>query len=376
MISPESLFEVFAKNNLTFFTGVPDSTFKAWMSFLDDEHGKRLTNIITVNECEATAVAAGHYLGSGTPAVVYLQNSGFGKPVNPITSLLDKEVYGIPALLMIGWRGEPGKKDEPQHKKMGRIMLDMLKVLEIPAVVLTDNPAEIDAEIQKAKEWMQQHSAPYALIVRSGIVDETYEKKVKHVQNFEMVREDAIKAIVDTLDPSDIVVSTTGKTSRELFEYRVARNETPCDFYTVGSMGCASAIGFGIALKNPHKKIFVLDGDGAALMQFGSFATIGHYAAPNFYHVLIDNQSHDSTGGQPTVSTTVNFENVARATGYKDVVSISSRDGLVETLKHFRNKQGPALLIVNCRTGSRKDLGRPTSTPVENKESFMKRVKG
>ena len=345
------------------------------MSFLDDEHGKRLTNIIAVNECEATAIAAGHFLGTGTPAVVSMQNAGFGQTVNPITSLLDKDVYSIPALLMIGWRGEPGKKDEPQHKKMGRILLNMLQVMEIPYTVLTDNPTEIDAAIKTAKEWMQQNNAPFALIVRSGVVDDTYEKKTKRQQNFEMVREDAVKAIVDTLDQKDIVVSTTGKTSRELFEYRVARKEQPRDFYTVGSMGCASAIGFGIALKNPHKKIFVLDGDGAALMEFGSWGTIGHYASPNLYHILIDNEAHDSTGGQPTVSATVNFENVARATGYKDVVPISSSAGLVATLKHFRNKQGPALLIVKCRKGARKELGRPTSTPVENKESFMKLVK-
>lgn len=375
MITPDNLFTIFQQNGFTFFTGVPDSTFKAWMSFLDDEHGKRLTNIIAVNECEATAIAAGHYLGTGTPAVVYMQNAGFGKTVNPITSLLDKDVYSIPALLMIGWRGEPGKKDEPQHKKMGRILLKMLETMEIPYEVLTDNPTEIDTAIKNAKQWMQENNAPFALIVRSGVVDENYEKKTKRTQNFEMVREDAVKAIVDTLDEKDIVVSTTGKTSRELFEYRVARNEQPRDFYTVGSMGCAGAIGFGIALKNPHKKIFVMDGDGAALMEFGTWATIGHYAPSNLYHILIDNEAHDSTGGQPTVSTTVNFEQVARAAGYKDVVSVTSRDGLVETLKHFRNRQGPALLIVKARQGARKELGRPTSTPVENKESFMKLVK-
>ncbi len=375
MISAEQFFIIFQKHGFIFFTGVPDSTFKAWMSFLDDEHGKRLTNIIAVNECEATAIAAGHFLGTGMPAVVYLQNAGFGKTVNPVTSLLDKEVYGIPALLLIGWRGEPGTKDEPQHKKMGRIMLKMLETMEIPYNILTDNPTEIDAAVYKAKQWMHAQNAPYALIVRKGLVDESYQKKTKRTQPYEMAREDAIKAVVDTLDEKDIVVSTTGKTSRELFEYRVAGNDVPRDFYTVGSMGCASAIGFGIALKNPHKKVFVLDGDGAALMEFGTWATIGHYAPPNLYHILIDNEAHDSTGGQPTVSATVHFEEVARAVGYKEVLSVTSKDGLAAVLKHFRNKTGPTLLIVKTRKGARNDLGRPTSTPVENKKSFMEQVR-
>ncbi len=376
MITAQQLFEVFKKNELLYFTGVPDSTFKAWMSFLEDEHGKSLTNIVAVNECEATAIAGGHFLATGKPAVVYMQNSGLGKTVNPVTSLLDKEVYSIPALLMVGWRGEPGKKDEPQHKKMGRITMPMLETLEIPHSVLPDDIGGIDEILQKAKAHMAEHNEPYAVVVPKGLVDPSYKTQTPRVQDFEMVREDAVKAIVDTLDARDIIVSTTGKTSREVFEHRVARGEQPRDFYTVGGMGCASAIAFGIALQKKDRKVFCFDGDGASLMQFGSYATIGHYRPANFYHVLIDNQAHDSTGGQPTVSTTVNFEQVARATGYTGVSVVDTRADLVNALGEYRQKEGPALLIVKVRRGARSDLGRPTTTPVENKAAFMQLVQG
>ena len=370
MFSCEKLFEVFKKNNLLFFTGVPDSTFKDWMTFLADEHGKRLTNIIACNECEAIANAAGYHLATGKIGVVYMQNAGEGKTINPLTSLCDPEVYSIPVLLMIGWRGEPGIKDEPQHKKMGRVMTPLLETLEIPYNILPDNIEEAEKVISEIKEKAEKTKSPVAVIIKKGLL-EKYETKNKVKTNYEMTREDAIKAIVDNLDGSEAIVSTTGKTSRELFEYRVAKGEKARDFYTVGSMGCSASIANAIALEKPDKQIFVFDGDGAVIMQMGALATIGHYKTKNLYHVIFDNEAHESTGGQPTVSSSVNFEQIALACGYKSAKTVEKKADLEEAVKNMKSSEGPQMLIVKVNKGARKDLGRPTTTPIENKEAFM-----
>jgi phosphonopyruvate decarboxylase len=371
MISCEQLFKVFLENDLTFFTGVPDSTFKDWMSFLADEHSKRLTNIISCNECEATAIAAGYNLATNKIGVVYMQNSGEGKAVNPLTSLCDKEVYSIPMIMMIGWRGKPGEKDEPQHKKMGRVTIPLLDVLEIPHITLSDNLEDISKQIKEIKTLAEKESKPVAVIIQSGLFEEYLSLK-KDKSSLEMRREDAIKLIVDTLDGSEVIISTTGKTSRELFEYRVFKNEEPSDFYTVGSMGCASSIANSIALQKPSKKVLVFDGDGATIMQLGALATTGHYKPKNLLHFIFDNQSHDSTGGQPTVSNTLDFCKVAIGCGYNFATAVSNKKELLEILKNKR--EGPGLIVVKVSSGSRKDLGRPTKTPLQNKEAFMKKL--
>ncbi|MFH1641367.1 MAG: phosphonopyruvate decarboxylase [Nanoarchaeota archaeon] len=371
MIQCERLFDIFKKNDLVFFTGVPDSTFKDWMKFLADEHGTRLTNIIACNECEAIAAAAGFNLATGKIGVVYMQNSGEGKTVNPLTSLCDPEVYSIPVILLIGWRGEPGKTDEPQHKKMGRITKALLETLEIPYKVLPDTIEEAEKVIEKMKKTAQEKSAPVAIIIKKGTM-ETYETKKIVKTEYEMKREDAIRIIVDNLDGSEAVVSTTGKTSRELFDYRITKNKKPCDFYTVGSMGCSASIANAIAMYKPDKRVFVLDGDGAILMQMGAIATIGHYHSKNFYHIIFDNGSYDSTGGQPTVAPTVDFEKVALACSYLHAKTVDTKKTLTDYIRKMKDLKGPLMLIVKVNKGARKDLGRPTTTPVENKEAFMR----
>lgn len=373
MIRCEELFDIFRRNGFTFFSGVPDSTFKDWISFLG-ECGE-LKNMVAVNECEATAICAGYHLATGKAGVLYMQNAGEGKTVNPLTSLCDPEVYSIPVLLMIGWRGEPGKKDEPQHKKMGRIMIPLLDTLEIPYSILPHDLKGIEREIAKAREYTESNSAPYAIIIREGMFEE-YKHASGAAQGYEMSREEAIKAIVDCLGSSDVVISTTGKISRELFEYREAKKQGhSSDFYTVGSMGCSAAIAFGIAIEKPEMKVFVFDGDGAVLMQMGSLATIGHYAPKNLCHIVFDNEAHDSTGGQPTVSATVNFEKVALACGYKNAKTARSRKELDDALKKLKPAAGPSMLVVKVVKGARKDLGRPTTTPAENKKALMETLK-
>ena len=371
MIPCQNLFNIFEKNNLTFFTGVPDSTFKDWMKFLNDEHGNQLTNIIAVNECEAAAIASGYHLATKKLGVVYMQNAGFGKVVNPHTSLLSKEVYSIPCIYMIGWRGEPGKKDEPQHKMMGRITLSILDTLEIPYQILPDNLEQAEEIIKELKEKAEQKSSPVALIIKKDIL-EKYQAKKESKTDYEMNREKAIKTIIDNLDGDEAIISTTGKASRELFEHRLNNQEIPKDFYTVGSMGCASSIALGIAIQKPDKKVFVFDGDGAALMQMGSLATIGHYKPKNLCHIILDNNSHDSTGGQPTVSKTVNFKQIALNCGYENVEQVQTKEDLAESIIRTKNREGPNLIVVKINKGARKDLGRPTTTPIENKQEFMK----
>jgi len=375
MISCTDLFKVFKKNDLLFFTGIPDSTFKGWMSFLAGEVCDELTHVVPCNECEAVAISAGYHLSTGKIAVVYLQNSGEGKIVNPITSLCDPDVYSIPVLLMIGWRGEPGKKDEPQHKKMGRVMVPLLETLEIPYEILPDNIEMAGRTISKMKLIAMEKKMPVAIIVRKGVI-EPYSSGHDQAKISEMTREDAIKIILDNILDSAVIVSTTGKASRELFEYRIERGDIPQDFYTVGGMGCAASIAFGIAIEHPEKRIFVFDGDGAALMQMGSLATIGHYKPDNFTHIIFDNEAHDSTGGQMTVSNTVNFKDIALACGYRSVKISDTRSDLLDSLKSMGSLKGPQMLIVQVKKGSRADLGRPTTTPIENKEKFMSILRG
>ncbi len=372
MINCNDLANVFKKNDLTFFTGVPDSTFKDWMAFLSD--GNDLTNIISCNECEAIALSTGYHLATEKIGIVYMQNSGLGKTVNPITSLATKEVYSIPMILMIGWRGQPGKKDEPQHKMMGRIMLRLLDTLEIPYKLLPKEINEAEKIIIEMKKIAEEKKSPVAIIVEEETFEEYISKNIFNT-NYEMNREDAIKIVIDNIDKTSSVISTTGKTSRELFEQRIIHGEKPKDFYTVGSMGCSASIAAGIALQKPDKKIYCFDGDGAVLMQMGALSTIGSYKPKNFIHIILDNVSYDSTGGQPTNSKNVNFERIATACSYNHVKTIETKNDLINSINEMKNLDGPNMIIIKVNKGARKDLGRPTSTPTENKETFMKFLK-
>jgi phosphonopyruvate decarboxylase len=335
--------------------GVPDSTFKGLISYFSSRDV--FNHIIASNECEAMGIAAGYYLAHKKPAMVYMQNSGFCKTLNPYTSMLSADVYSIPALMLVGWRGEPGKKDEPQHKRMGRIMQDLFKVMEIEYTVLEETQWETQLEI--ARQYLNHHDRPYIIAIKKGLFDDykIQEKKSRAV----MTREEALNIIVENTPADAVFVSTTGKTSRELFEIREQRREPHgTDFYTVGSMGCASSIAFGVGLADSQKKVFILDGDGAALMQLGTMATIGHY-----------NNSHESTGGQPTVSGSVNFMEIARACGYEFVECVDNPMDLRKSLGHLETNNQLSLVVVKVKKGARPDLGRPTTTPRENRDAFI-----
>lgn len=370
-MTSDELFEIFKKNKLVFFTGVPDSTFKGWMSFLAGQNKSKFDNIVACNECEAVAIAAGYHFATEELGVVYMQNAGLGKAVNPLTSLCDPEVYSVPMIMMIGWRGKPGEKDEPQHKKMGKITLPLLDVLKIPYEFLPPEKKEAEKVIERAKKIALERKIPTALIIEKGTISEYGEDQSGEL-NYDLTRERAMEIILENLSEPGIIISTTGKISRELYELRVGRNEIPVDFYMVGSMGCSASVALGIALKKVNKKVLIFDGDGAILMQLGALSTIGRYNPKNLVHIIFDNESYESTGGQPTNSNAVNLDQVALNCSYEEAVVIKEEVELKKIFVDIQKKEGPIMLVIKVNKESRKNLGRPSNTPIENKINFMK----
>lgn len=371
MIPCERFYELLVENGIDFFTGVPDSLLKDFNAYIMD-HAEKNRHIIAANEGSSIALAAGHYLATGRIGLTYMQNSGLGNAINPLTSLVDKEVYSIPVLMVIGWRGEPGKKDEPQHAKKGRIMLKLLDSIEIPYEILPSTVPEADASIRKAVQTMRDLKTPYALVVRKGTFED-YRTTNSEPSSYDLSREDAIRLIAGTLNERDIVVSTTGMISRELFEFRESRSQDHSkDFLTVGSMGHSSQLALGISLSKPDQQVYCLDGDGAIIMHMGTLAIIGSQSPENFRHIILNNGAHDSVGGQPTAGFDIDFVSIAKSCGYRAASRAETSEELVKQLTILHKEKGPTMLEVRVSKGHRKDLGRPTTTPIQNKESFMK----
>ncbi|MBU1082997.1 phosphonopyruvate decarboxylase [Patescibacteria group bacterium] len=366
-INSQAFHQLLSKQGVDFFVGVPDSTLKDFCGYITD-HLPPNQHIIVANEGGAIALASGYHLATQKIPVVYMQNSGLGNAVNPLISLADPLVYSIPMILLIGWRGEPGVKDEPQHVKQGLITLPMLDALQIPYAVLDNNMSNIENSIQQAIIYTRDKNAPYALVVRKNLFEKYVSTKIPTVQLL-LQREQAIGIIGDTLNPMDIVVSTTGVTSRELFEYREARNQGhEQDFLTVGSMGHASQIALGIALNKSTRQVYCLDGDGAAIMHLGSMAIIGAQKPINFKHILFNNGVHESVGNQPTVGMQIDFQGIARSCGYKTVLMADNEVSLRAQIISLQEATGPAFLEIRVAPGHRSDLGRPTTSPQENKQ--------
>ena len=372
MIQPKQFIERLRAGGVDFFAGVPDSLLKNLCAYITD-NVSRENNIIAANEGGAVALAAGYHLATGKTGCVYMQNSGEGNAVNPLLSLMDADVYRMPLLLVIGWRGEPGVHDEPQHVKQGKVTLSLLETMGIPYAVLDEN---WEGQVDEALRVIRETNGIYALIVRKGTFEE-YKLQNPEGSNWELGREDAIKIVVDKLREDDIVVSTTGMISRELFEYREAKHQGHGhDFLTVGSMGHASQIALGIALQKPKRRVVVFDGDGALLMHMGSMAIIGEYNPANLVHIVFNNGAHDSVGGQPTVGQEIDIEAIAKAVGYEDVITVDSQMSLMAAMNHVNCAviEGTSLINVLVHKGNRKDLGRPTTTPQQNKEALMKEL--
>ncbi len=370
MISPEYFFNLLKQHELHFFAGVPDSLLKDFCAYVTDNTTLK-NHLIAANEGNAVALVTGYHLATGKIGVVYLQNSGLGNCVNPLTSLTDKEIYSIPLLLLIGWRAAPGIKDEPQHLKMGRITLPLLDVLEIPYSIIPESEEELKKVVQKAVQHLVTTKTPYALVVKEGLF-EAYSSKNKQEKLFSLTREEAIKITVSQLGDDDLVISTTGKTSRELFELREAMGKGhKNDFLTVGSMGHSSAIAMGVALQKPKQKVYCFDGDGAMIMHMGVLSTIGKLQPQNFNHIVFNNFAHDSVGGQPTAADAIDFLGLAKANGYKNFFRAETTAEIKERILAMQKVVGPALLEIRCNKGARQNLGRPTQSPLQNKEQFM-----
>jgi phosphonopyruvate decarboxylase len=366
MIKPENFYNSLIENGIDFFCGVPDSLLKSFCAYVY-EHTSSDRHIITANEGNAIALAAGHYLATGKPGLVYMQNSGIGNAVNPLLSLVAEEVYAIPMLLVIGWRGEPGVKDEPQHIKQGRVQSALLEALELPYKVIDKDTDNLDEIVKELVNLAITGSKPAALIVKKGTF-EPYKLESSEESQL-MLREEALESILNILGDT-VIISTTGKTSREIFEIRERREQEHHDFLTVGSMGHASSIALGVALARPEKKTACIDGDGAMIMHLGSLAMIGNMAPENFIQILMNNFCHESVGGQLTAAGSMDFEKLSNALGYRQYRKAINAETLNKGLSELKNATGPVFLEVIIRKGSRSDLGRPTRSPIENKENF------
>ena len=367
MIRPEFFIEKLRENGIDCFAGVPDSLLKNICAYITD-HCDAEHNIIAANEGAAVGLAVGHYLATGQPACVYMQNSGEGNIINPLASLTDPEVYNIPVLLLIGWRGRPGVHDEPQHVKQGKVTIGLLNTMGINFDVLGKEEDKAEKQIAKAIKALQNKDV-YALVIEKDTFED-YKLQNVEKNDLTMSREEAIQTVAAALGEKDCIVSTTGMISRELFEYRAAMNQGhERDFLTVGSMGHASQIALGIALEKQDRRVWCFDGDGASIMHMGSMAIVANKAAKNYVHVVFNNGAHDSVGGQPTVGLKIDLTAVAKAVGYKATISVNNKDALIAALKDVA--EGPILIEVKVKKGNRKDLGRPTTTPIQNKEALM-----
>lgn len=357
-----------------FFAGVPDSQLKALCNYLMQEYGiDPKHHIVGANEGNCAAIAAGYHLATGKVPVVYMQNSGEGNIINPAASLLSDEVYGIPTLFVIGWRGEPDVHDEPQHIFQGKVTLRLLEEMDIQPFVL-----DRDTTVQELEEAMQDFQVVFrkgksaAIVVRKNAL--TFDGEIVYKNTYTMLREDIIQHIAD-VSGEDPIISTTGKTSRELFEIRERNGQGhQYDFLTVGSMGHASSIALGAALQKPGQKIWCIDGDGAAIMHMGALAVIGASKPKNLVHIVINNEAHESVGGMPTVANKVNLSEVAKACGYEYAKCVDNFVDLDEVLKQAKKNSALSMIEVKCAIGARSDLGRPTTTAMDNKKMFMKYV--
>ena len=371
MINPKFFIEELGSNGIDFFAGVPDSLLKNICAYIAD-HKDEQHNIITANEGGAIALAAGYHLATGKIGVVYMQNSGEGNIINPLASLTDKEVYNIPVLLLIGWRGKPGVHDEPQHVKQGKVTTGLLNVMGVNYDVLSQDEEKAAKQIEKAIAVMKATNEVYALVIEKGTFED-YKLQNVEENDLQMTREEAIQTVAASLGEKDVIVSTTGMISRELFETRTAwKQGHERDFLTVGSMGHASQIALGIAMEKADRKVWCFDGDGASIMHMGNMAIVASKHPKNYVHVVFNNGAHDSVGGQPTVGLKIDLPSVAKSVGYKETYSVDNMGKLKSILPSIAKAEGPVFLQVCVKKGTRKDLGRPTTTPIQNKEALMK----
>ena len=371
MIRCQDFVHWLAALGVDFFAGVPDSLLKPLCFYLADHGGDN--HVVAANEGGAVALACGYHLATGKLPLVYLQNSGQGNTVNSLLSLADPEVYSIPLLMLIGWRGEPGTKDEPQHVKQGKVTLALLEAMDVAYRILETGPEAARRSLTELVTIATAEQRPVALMIRKDTFEPYKATGGQAAPEFEMTRECAIGAVIEALDENDAVISTTGKISRELYEHRDrAGLGHQRDFLTVGSMGHASQIAMGIALAQPDRQVICMDGDGAMLMHMGAAAIVGAAKLANFKHVILNNGVHDSVGGMATAGLRVSFTEIVKGCGYTEGWRVERRFDMSKKLAQLRSARGPAMLEIMVRQGARSDLGRPQTSPIENKTAFKK----
>jgi len=371
MLNCKQFYKALKSNQINSFFAVPDSLLKNFLNFLDDNVKSDYT--LAHNEGGAVAMAVGHYLSTNDAGLVILQNSGLSHILNPIISLA--KPYKVPLLLMIGWRGEPGKKDAPQHLIQGEMTLPLLKAANIPYLILPDQLEEAEKELEKIIKLIKKEKTQYALVVKKGTF-EKYKISAKKAKQFELSREQAIQIVADATPPNALVVSTTGKASRELNEHRDnAKQSHDRDFHMVGSMGHAASIAMQVALNTPNKKVFCFDGDAAMIMHMGVLPIIGDKKPSNLVHIIFNNGANDSVGGQDTVAFKIDIPALAKACGYPESYWVDTKKELQKVMKEIETKKGPILIEIKVNKGARKDLTRPNRSLPEIKNAFMAAIK-
>lgn len=370
MIDPYDLVAWLEENGVSFFAGVPDSLLKEFSAHVM-AHVPNDRHLITANEGNAVAVAMGYHLRTGRTPLVYLQNSGIGNAVNPLLSLADPEVYAIPMVLLVGWRGQPGAKDEPQHVKQGRVMTAMLNGMDIPWSLLPTEPSDARATVEGALRRARQDRSPFVLLAEPGTFNSAENAGIRNDEIL-ATREEAVATVAVAIGASVPIVATTGMLSRELFEHRENTGlDKSFDFLTVGGMGHASSIALGIALAAPQDEVWCLDGDGALLMHMGALAVVGDRGPRRFHHVVFNNGVHDSVGGQPTSIDAVDLPAVARNVSYRWARRTAVVEEIPALIDEMRRNEGPALLEIRVKPGSRENIGRPARTPNDSRAAFM-----
>lgn len=373
MIDPKVYLSELQKLGVNTFAGVPDSLLKDFCACITEKvlPGNHL---ITSNEGAAVAYGIGNYIATGNVPLVYLQNSGLGNIVNPLLSLASREVYGIPMIILVGWRGEVGIKDEPQHVHQGRVMIDSISAMDIPYIVLDNDEHTAIKQTGQALTDALENNTPVIIAVRKNSFLK-YSKK-KSISNLTLSREEAISEVIEFFPNRSVIISTTGMPSRELFELRENNKSShEKDFLTVGGMGHASKIALGIAKARNDLPVFCIDGDGAALMHMGSMAIIGQSQAKNYVHIILNNGVHDSVGGQPTVGFDIKFCDIAKACGYNSAQTVLELNKIKDCFQNIKNTPGPHLIEVLVKPGNRENLGRPTTTPEFNKKALMEYIR-
>lgn len=366
MVNQDKLFASLHQMGIHFFTGVPDSLLNDFCLYLtnnipDGEH------VMAANEGNAIAIAAGNYLATGNIPLVYMQNSGIGNATNPLLSLTHSCVYSIPMILVIGWRGDPAVKDHAQHEKQGELTPILMEDMDIPFRILDDNDTVIE-RFQWAYTQAQAISSPVALIAKKGILAQK-EKHQEYPESTLMSREEAISAVIDILGENAIYLATTGRATRELHEQLQLHGIShQREFLNVGAMGHLSSIGLGMALGAPDKKVVIFDGDAAAVMHMGSFATNGRYHPKNLIHIVLNNGVNESVGGQLSAGQIVNLTSIAKSCGYNTLPSfIVSKQELQESVKSLVNADHLSFVDLHVRQGIRKDIPKLS---INHKESI------